>query len=221
MTNCKSWRKRRKSIKLLLLRTLSVIIGFQEQLESLEAKEYLWNQSLEFKTIDVASKFENKHVFFNVWSYWRSRGPIRKVAPLSDVIIPCIICVAWVDRSQSSPRYHQKKITHLTLQRNNYARDLLSRTSFLFVTLTAFGVYLLQRPEEITLLMFASLFEVNNKQVDVRERCQLISFSFMMRICWFEPDSSWLGTLNSSIQKGLFINYVIIFGGYPEPPSYP
>ena len=79
--------------------------------------------------------------------------------------------------------YHQKKISHLTLQRNNYARDLLSRTSLLFVTLTAFGVYLLQRPEEITLLMFASLFEVNNKQVDVRERCQLISFSFMMRIC--------------------------------------
>ena len=110
--------------------------------------------------------------------------------------------MAWVDRSQSSPRYHQKKITHLTLQRNNYARDLLSRTSLLFVTLTAFGVYLLQRPEEITLLMFASLFEVNNKQVDVRERCQLISFSFMMRICWFEPDSSWLGTLNSSNSEG-------------------
>ena len=110
--------------------------------------------------------------------------------------------MACVDRSQSSPRYHQKKITHLTLQRNNYARDQLSRTSLLFVALTAFGGCLLQRLEEIALLMFASLFEVNNKQVDVLERCQLISFSFMMRICWFEPDSSWLGTLNSSNSEG-------------------
>ena len=110
--------------------------------------------------------------------------------------------MACVDRSQSSPRYHQKKITHLTLQRNNYARDQLSRTSLLFVALTAFGGCLLQRLEEIALLMFASLFEVNNKQVDVLERCQLISFSFMMRICWFEPDSSWLGTLNLSNSEG-------------------